>query len=118
MDENDPGSPAPTAPASAALTAHDRRRLTVGWRLLATGIGLGAVGAAWSGLAGASGTVGFALLVLGTALGAVLAALVGGILAVVDEFRGAPVARRRLVVTIALFLAGLLLLTFGAAVGA
>jgi hypothetical protein len=118
MDEDAPGSQAPTRrPAATALTAHDRRRLAVAWRSLATGIGLGVVGAAGSGLAGASGTVGFALLVLGAAFGAVLAALVGGVLAVVDEVRGAPVARRRLHVTIALFLAGLLLLTVGAAVG-
>jgi hypothetical protein len=105
-------------PGSATLTAHDRRRLAVGWRLLAGGVALGVVGAAWTGLAGASGTVGFALLVLGTALGAVLAALVGGVLAVVDEVRGAPVARRRLVVTLALFAAGLVLITLGAAVRA
>jgi hypothetical protein len=101
---------------SPAVTAHDRRRLTLGWRLLATGVVLGAVAAAWTGLSGASGTVGFALVLLGTAFGAVLAALVGGILAVVDEVRGAPVARRRVVVTVGLFLAGLLLLTLGAAV--
>jgi hypothetical protein len=103
-------------PRSPTVTAHDRRRLTLGWRLLALGVVLGVVLAAWTGFAGASGTVGFALLLLGTAFGAVLAALVGGILAVVDEVRGVPVARRRLVVTVGLFLAGLLLITLSAAV--
>jgi hypothetical protein len=106
VDEGDPGA--------LRLAAHERRRLAVGWRLLAAGIALGLIGAVWSALAGASGTVGFALLLLGAALGSVLAALVGGILAVVDEVRGVPVARRRLAVTVALFVAGLVLLTIGA----
>jgi hypothetical protein len=110
MEEDEPGSP--------SITTLDRRRLTLGWRLLGLGVGLGVVAAAWSGVAGASGTVGFVLVVLGTAFGAVLAALVGGILAVVDEVRGPPVARRRLIVTIALFVCGLLLLTLAAAVRA
>jgi hypothetical protein len=106
--DDDAGSP--------TLTAHDRRRLAVGWWLLAGGVALGVVAAAASGLAGASGTVGFALVVLGASLGSVLAALVSAVLAVLDELRGAPLARRRLVVTVGLFLAGLLLLTLGAGV--
>jgi hypothetical protein len=110
VDEDEPGSP--------AITAHDRRRSAIGWRLFAGGVGLGVVGGAWSGLAGGSGRAGFALLVLGAAFGAVLAALVGGILAVVDEVRGAPVGRRRVVVTLGFFFAGLVLLTLGAAVPA
>jgi hypothetical protein len=103
---------------SRTLTAHDRRRLTVGWRLLAGGVMLGVVAAAAAGLSGASGAAGFALVVLGASLGSVLAALVSAVLAVLDELRGAPLARRRLVVIVGLFLAGLLLLTLGAGVRA
>jgi hypothetical protein len=108
VDDDEPGSP--------AITAHDRRRSAVVRRLFAGGVGLGVVGAAWSALAGGTGSAGFALLVLGAAFGAVLAALVGGILAIVDEVRGAPVARRRVLVTLGFFFAGLVLLTVGAAV--
>jgi hypothetical protein len=103
---------------AAVVTAHDRRRLRLTWVALAVGAGLGLLGTAWTALGGASGAVGFAMLLLGVALGSVVGALVTGVLAVVDEIRGQPVARRRLWVAVGLFVAGLVTVTLGAAAAA
>lgn len=64
------------------------------WLLLA-GVGLGLAGAVATGLLGASGDVGLLLVLVGTAFGSALSAvwLLGS--ALVDEFRGRPVSRRR-----------------------
>jgi MFS family permease len=105
-------------PASSPLTEHDRRRLALTWRVVIAGVVLGALGAVWVGLAGAPGAAGFAMLVIGAALGSGAAALLGAVLAVVDELRGAPVARRRMIVSGVLFASSLLLLTLGVAGGA
>lgn len=92
------------------VTDHDRRRLRVTWRVLLSGVGLGVVGAATLGLVGFDGRVGFAAVVLGSSLGCVAAGLTTAGLAIVDEARRAPVATRRVVVALGLFLAGGLLL--------
>jgi hypothetical protein len=98
------------------VTAHDVRRLRLAWRLVGAGAGLGVVGAIATAVAGASGATGLAMLLLGTALGSAAAATVSAVLALVDEVRGRPVARRRVGLSAALFVTTLLLLVLLAGV--
>jgi hypothetical protein len=93
------------------VTDLDRRRLRVAWRVLLGGVLLGVAGATALALLGLDGRVGFAAVSLGTALGCVAAGLATVGLAIVDEARRDPVATRRIVVAVALFVAGALLLT-------
>ncbi len=116
----DDGPPAGGAPSTRTLTDHDRRRLRVGQRVALSGLVLGLVAAAAVGLLGASGSAGLAvLLVLGSA-GCVVAAFVTAVLAMVDEWRREPVARRRAWVALgyALLGVGLLVLSMGAVASA
>lgn len=93
------------------VTDHDRQRLRVTWRVLLGGVLFGVLGAAALALLGLDGRVGFAAVTLGASLGCVAAGLVTVGFAIVDEARRAPVATRRIVVTVALFAAGAMLLT-------
>jgi hypothetical protein len=98
------------------VTAHDVGRLRLAWTIVAVGTALGAVGAAWTAIAGASGAAGLAMLLLGAALGSAAAALASAVLALVDEVRGRPVARRRIGIAVGLFATTLLLLVLLAGV--
>jgi len=93
-----------------ALTDHDRSRLRATWRTAAAGPLLGILGAVAVAAIGGSGGAGLAVLLLLSAVGAVAAALLTAVHALVDEYRHRPVARRRLVMSIALFVAALVLL--------
>lgn len=106
------------APDRRVVTDHDRARLRVTRRVLLAGPVLGIVAAATLGLWGASGAAGLAVLLVLTAAGSVLAAFVTAILAIVDEARRIPVARRRTVTALLLFAAGFLLLLLSTAVAA
>lgn len=112
------GEQGPGAPDRRVVTDHDRDRLRLTRRVLLAGPLLGMVAAATLGLWGASGAAGLAVLVVLTAAGSVLAAFVTAILAIVDEARHIPVARRRTVTALLLFAAGFLLLLLSTAVAA
>lgn len=101
------------------MTDHDRARLRVQRRVALAGPVVGVAVAAASGLAGLSGRVGLALLLACASFGAAVAALLGVGHGIVDEWRQAPVARRRIGTTLALFAAAavLLLLAGGVAGG-
>jgi L-cystine uptake protein TcyP (sodium:dicarboxylate symporter family) len=92
------------------LTAHDRRRLRVTWIVAGVGVVVGVLGAAGVAAIGGTGRAGFAVLVVCTALGAVVSALVTGLLALVDEWRDAPVAGRRGLIALGLFVGAALLM--------
>jgi len=108
----------PQDPDRRAVTEHDRSRLRVTRLVLLAGALLGVVAAAAVGLLGASGAAGLAVWLVVTAAGSVTAAFVTAILAIVDEARRVPVARRRTVTALALFAGGFLLLLFSTAVAA
>lgn len=99
-----------TAVRTTPVTDHDRRRLSVTWRTLGGGVATGVLGAVALALLGFDGRVGFATVMLGSALGSVAGGLVTAVLAVVDESRRAPVATRRVGVTLGLFVLGAVLL--------
>lgn len=102
------------------VTGHDRRRLRVSRYTALTGVTLGVVGAGVIALLGASGAAGAAVVLTFSAAGTVAAAFVTAGLAIVDEIRRLPVARRRIYVALGYFLAGaaLLVMSVGAAAGA
>lgn len=83
-----------------------------GWGLLA-GLAL----AALSGVLGAGGRVGMALLLLVTALACGLAALYGGLTAVIDDLKQRPVARARPISAGVLFLLSAMLMAMVAGTG-
>jgi hypothetical protein len=98
--------------------ALDHRRLRTTWQVAAAGPVLGAVAAAAAGAIGLSGRAGLAALLLVTALALVLAALVTIVQATVDEWAHRPVARRRPLTALGLFLgAGAVLLLLGGVSG-
>lgn len=78
------------------VAVDDRRRRIVR-RVFLVGPVLGIVGAAALGVAGLDGRAGFASVLVLTGFGAVSGALVGIGTAIVDEARGHPVSRGRLV---------------------
>ncbi len=91
---------------------HARRRRLV-WRLLLVGPALGVLVTVGLSLIGLDGRAGFSTLVLFTTFGAVVAAIVGGVLAVVDEARRESLPRARIVqvvVLLGLAVAGVLVL--------
>ncbi|HSK23061.1 MAG TPA: hypothetical protein VK906_07795 [Egicoccus sp.] len=95
---------------------HDRTRLSSARRLIAVGAVLGVVGAAALGLAGAPGGSGLIAVLLGLALGCVLAAIHLAAFSLIDEARRRPVAVRRPLWAVGLFVAaGLLLVVVGGA---
>jgi len=103
--------PEADAPSSAD---HDRARLVSARRLILVGAVLGVVGAVALGLAGAPGGSGLMALLLGLALGCVLAAIHLAAFSLLDEARRRPVALRRPLWAVGLFVtAGLLLLLVG-----
>lgn len=74
---------------------HARRRRVV-WRVLLAGPALGVVVTVVLALAGFDGRTGFASLVLFTTFGAVVAAIIAGVLAIVDESRQDALPRARI----------------------
>lgn len=108
------------ATSRRGLTDHDRRRLAVTARVMAVAMVVAVLGAGGVGLLGAGGAAGLAsFLVLGAA-GCVVGALVTAALAMLDEWRRAPVAGRRALVALGLGLlaAVLLVMSLGAAAAA
>lgn len=87
------------------------------WRIAAVGAGIGVLLAATSGLLGADGRVGMVVLLLVTALGCGVAALYGGLTAVIDDLKGRPVQRRRPIAAGALFLVAAMLMAMVAGAG-
>jgi hypothetical protein len=92
------------------VTEHDRARLRTTGKVLLLGPLLGVTAAGAVALIGLPGQAGFLAVVLGCALGAVLAALTTVGHAIVDEWARRPVARRRIVIAVGLFLAATVLL--------
>ncbi|MEX2328838.1 MAG: hypothetical protein WD575_03835 [Nitriliruptoraceae bacterium] len=74
---------------------HARRRRLV-WRLFLAGPAVGVVVTAGLAFAGSDGRFGFTSLVLFTTFGAVVAAVVAGVLAIVDEARRETLPRDRI----------------------
>ncbi len=97
-----------------AITEHDRRRLRQSRRLLAVG-GLVAVAAVVAAaLAGLPGQVGMLALLSVGALALAVAGIHALVLAMIDDYRDRPVARRRPVLGVGmLLLAGLLMAMAG-----
>lgn len=93
--------------------ARRRRMGTIVGRVAA----VGALLAVLSGVAGAEGRASLAVLLLVTAVGSALAALYGLVSSVLDEYRGAPVTSRRIVMMVGLFLATVGLMAMVAGVG-
>ena len=107
----------PPGPDRRTVTDHDRRRLKVTARVLLAGPVLGVLAVFALGLLGAGGLAGLAAFLLLSAAASVAAALTTASLAIVDEYRRVPVARRRTLTALALFVGGfvLLLLSLGVA---
>lgn len=101
----------PTDPV--VVTDHDRRRLRAARSTALAGAVIGVVAAGILAVLGASGAAGAAVVFTLSAAGSVAAALVTAILAIVDEVRRRPVARRRIYVTFGYFLGGVTLLLMG-----
>lgn len=111
---------APLEPDRRTVTDHDRRRLRITYRVAIVGAVLGVLGAGAVGLLGASGGAGLAVFLVVSAAGCVAAAFVTALLAIVDEWRRAPVARRRawMALLFAVLGATLLVMSLGAAAAA
>ena len=105
-------------PDRRVVTDHDRRRLRVGRRVALAGPVLGLVAIALLVPLGVGGAGGLAVLLVCTAAGCGVAALVTAVQAIVDEYRYVPVARRRTLTALALFLASFLLVLLSAGVAA
>lgn len=105
---NDGSGPQP--PSRSRVTDHDRARLRRTWQVVAAGPALGALAAAAIGLAGGSGQAGLVVVFVFAAAGAAAAALVTALHALVDEYRRQPVARRRPLVAVGLFVAAVVLI--------
>ena len=100
------------------VTEHDRRRLKVTARVLLAGPVLGMLAAFGLWLLGAGGVAGLAAFLVLSAAGSVAAALTTAALAIVDEYRRVPVARRRTLTAFALFVGGLVLVLLSMGVAA
>ena len=92
------------------MTDHDRARLRVTHRVALAGPVLGVLAVAVLAWWGAGGAAGLAVLLVLSAAGCLVAAFTTAILAIVDEARRVPVARRRTLTALALFLAAFVLL--------
>ena len=115
-DEGRGPDPGGGAPGGGDPGGHDRRRLRSARRLIAVGAGLGVLGAAALAGIGAPGGSGFVAVLLGLVVGCVLAAVHLAVLSLVDEARRKPVAVRRPLWALGLFVAaGLLLVLVGGA---
>lgn len=117
-DPDQSAGPEGHAPSSDALhdTAHDPRLRTVGV-VLGVGFGLSVVLAFGAGLLGASGAVSAVVLLvlLGTTFA--VASLLALGTAVVDEYRGRPVGRARIVVGVVSFVATIAVMAMAGAAG-
>ncbi|MFP4636059.1 MAG: hypothetical protein ACLFRD_09365 [Nitriliruptoraceae bacterium] len=110
-----------TEPSSGrGLTHHDRRRLAVTARVMAVAVLVAVLGAGAVGLLGASGAAGLASFLVLSSAGCMIGALVTAALAMLDEWRRAPVAGHRALVALGLGLlaAALLVMSLGAAAAA
>lgn len=100
------------------LTDHDRARLRTVRHVAVAGPVLGlliaAVLAAW----GVGGAAGLAVVLVVSAAGCVSAAFVAAVGAIIDEARRQPVARRRTLTALALFVGGFVLLLLSTGVTA
>lgn len=106
----EPADAQPPGPDRRAVTDHDRRRLRITYRVVVGAVVLGILAAGGVGLLGASGGAGLAVLLVLSSAGCVAAAFVTALLAIVDEWRRAPVARRRAWTALGLAVLGALLL--------
>lgn len=106
-----------TQPVSEVVPDHERARRRPARRVAVVGGGLSLAGAGVVGLLGASGAGSLVAALTGGALTAALAGLVLLLGAVRDEYRGEPVARRRVLLGVASLLLApfLLVLAAGAA---
>lgn len=115
MAESTPPGP-DEGPSAADAGEHDRRRLRTARRLIAVGAGLGVLGAAALAAIGAPGGSGLIAVLLGLIVGCVLAAVHLAVFSLVDEARRRPVAVRRPLWALGLFVtSGLLLVLVGGA---
>lgn len=96
----------------------DRHRLRGMRRVAAAGVVVAVLAAAALAALGADGRAGMAVLLVVAAAGSLLAALTGAVTAIVDEYRGDPVARPRTVETLAYFALAFVLLLASVAAGA
>jgi uncharacterized protein (DUF849 family) len=87
------------------------------WRIAGVGALVGVGLAALSGVLGGDGRVGFVILFLVTSLATGVAALYAGVTAVVDDLKGRPVARARVVAAVGLFVLTALLMALVAGAG-
>lgn len=87
------------------------------WAIAGWGFVAGIVVTALAALLGAGGRIGMALLLLVTALACGLAALYGGLTAVIDDLKHRHVARARPIAAGALFLLSAMLMAMVAAAG-
>ncbi len=117
---DNPAGARPPGQDRRVVTEHDRRRLRITYRVLGAAVTLGVVAAGGVGLLGASGGAGLAVLLVLSAAGCVAAAMVTALLAILDEWRRAPVARRRAWTALGLGVLGatLLVMSLGAAAAA
>lgn len=99
-----------------AIDRRDPRLRTVAV-ILAVGLGLAVLGAVGVGVGGGTGRAGAAVLLLVLALSLAAGALVALGTALVDEFRGRPVGRARIVVGIVLFIATAAFMAMTAGIG-
>ena len=113
-----PPTEGPGPPDRRTVSDHDRARLRITYRLLLAGPVLGVVAAGTLGLLGAGGAAGLAVLFVLTAASCGVAALTTAILAIVDEARRVPVARRRTLTALAAFVAAFLLVLLSTGVAA
>lgn len=85
--------------------------------LLVVGLGLGSLFALLVGLLGRDGRAGLAVVLLMLALASAMAAGYGGVTALRDDLREAPVSRRRIVWVLVCFVAAAMLPTMLVGIG-
>ncbi len=99
-----------------AADTRDRRLRLVAIEL-GVGLGLAVLGALGVGVAGGSGTAGAAVLLLVLSLTFAIGATTALVTTLVDDYRGRPVGRSRVVVGIVLFVAAAAFMAMTAGVG-
>lgn len=105
-------------PDRRTVTDHDRGRLRVTRRVWLLGPVVGLIVVAVLVPLGIGGAGGLAVLLVCTAGSSILAAFVTAVQAMVDEYRYVPVARRRTLTALALFVTSFVLLLLSAGVSA
>ena len=108
--------PTPDVPAEDVADTDRLRRRTIR-RIVGIGMGVAALLAVLTGVAGATGRAGAAIFLLVSAASCAIGATYGVLTAVRDDLRDVPVSRRRIGWVVGLFFAGAALMAMTAGVG-